>query len=231
MLRPLITALLLATATAAHADELQTRLVAGARATDTSGHAFRQTITLAGSGPGMGDKPKVYVVGYDPRRAPADRWRPLTVDGQAPTPKQLNQARKTKREVPTYAELAKWLGAPATRLDGANGTVTYRYARLPAGTVKLGKHDASADTAAEVLVTGAAGAAPYVERVRFTSTKGFRMMLVASIKSMAATSRYRRLPDGQVVPADTTMAIAGSMMGKSGEIRTGITYADWQQVR
>jgi len=232
MLRPLAAALLLVS-TAAHADELQQRLVAGARATDTAGYAFRETIALTGNGPGMGKGGKTYGNAYDPRRAPAERWRQVTVDGRAPTAKEAEQFRKsgTKREVPNYRELARWLGAPATRVDGANGAVTYRYARLPAGTIKLGKHDASADTAAEVQVVGASGASPHVGQIRFTLTKGFRMMLVASVKTMATTMRFRRVEGGQVVPADVQSTIAGSMMGKSGDIRTAVTYADWQKVR
>lgn len=232
MLRPLAATLLLTTATAAHADDLQTRLVAGARATDTAAYAFRETITVAGNGPGMDKASKTYVNAYDPRRAPADRWRLLTVDGRAPTEKERAQSRKTKRaDTPSYDGIAKWLGAPATRVDGANGAVTYRYPRLPAGTIKLAKHDASADTAAEVQVAGANGPAPYVGQLRFTSTKGFRMMLVASVKSMATTMHFRRLADGAVVPADVQSTIAGSMMGKSGELRTSVSYTDWQKAR
>jgi hypothetical protein len=231
MLRPIAAALLALAASPAWADDLQTRLVAGARATDTAGYAFRETITIAGNGPGMDKAGKTYVNAYDPRRAPADRWRLLTVDGRAPTDKELAQSRKTKRDsVPSYDDIAKWLGSPATRVDGA-GAVTYRYARLPAGTIKLGKHDASADTAAEIQVAGASGPAPYVGQLRFTSTKGFRMMLVASVKSMATTMHFRRLVDGAVVPADVRSDIAGSMMGKSGALKTTVSYADWQKVR
>jgi hypothetical protein len=229
MLRPLA-ATLFVLAAPAHADELQTRLVAGARATDTSGYAFRQTIVMAGTG--VGDKGGPRVIGYDPRRAAGDRWRLVSVDGRAPTAKELEGARKRMPDtVPGYADMAKWLGSPATRVDGPGGSVTYRYARLPTGTVKLGKHDASADTAAEVQVSGASGPAPFVERVRFTSTRGFRMMLVASVKSMALVTRFRRLPDGAVVPVAVDSRFAGSLMGKSGEIRTDIAYADWQKVR
>jgi len=232
MLRLAAAAPLLLVATAAHADDLQQRLVAGARATDTSAYAFRETITVTGNGPGMDKAGKTYVTAYDPRRPLAERWRLVGVDGRAPTAKELEQSRKNKREsVPDYTDLAKWLGTPATRVDGANGAVTYRYPRLPAGTIKLGKHDASADTAAEVQVAGANGASPHVGQIRFTLTKGFRMMLVASVKSMATTMRFRRADGGQVVPADVQSTIAGSMMGKSGDIRTTVNYADWQKVR
>lgn len=213
----------------ARADELQNRLVAGARATDTSGHTFRQTIAVSGIGVDTGGK--TYVTSYDPRRGPDDRWRLVSIDGRAPTPKELHKSRKAKRaSVPTYADLAKWLGSPAIRTGGPGGTVIYRYPRLPAGTLKLGSHDASANTSAEVLVNPGAGA-PYVERIRFSSIKSFRMMLVASVRSMAFVSRYRRLSDGQMVPVDVASTITGSMMGKSGELQTTVSYAEWQKVR
>lgn len=211
----------------ARADPLQDQLVAGARAVRADGLAFRRTLAIDRTGAAR----KLIVERFDPRRAAADRWALLSVDGRAPTPKELADARKAKRgPVPSYAELAKWIGAPATRTNGAPGYVVYRFARLPAGTVKIGSHDASADVQAEALVN-LGGRTPFVERVRLTSTKGFRMMLVASLKTMAVVSRYRLLPDGHPAPADAASDMTGSILGKAGRLQTNATYADVVAVR
>ncbi|WP_308461491.1 hypothetical protein [Sphingomonas citricola] len=219
-------AFLLVPATAAHADALQERLLAGMRATRSDGFAFRQTTTIERSG---ADR-KTLVEQYDPRRAEPDRWSLASVDGHAPTPKDLSGWRKIKRDrVPSYGENTKWFAAPATRVD-ANGVTTYRFARLPAGTLKIGPHDASADAQAEVVVN-TRGRAPFVERVRFVTNKPFRIMLVASVQNLVADARYTSLANGAVVPAEVASRTAGSLMGKSGTLATRTTFDQVQPVR
>lgn len=214
-------------ANGARADDLQNQVLAAAKATRRDGFAFRRTLAIERTGAAR----KVFVEQFDPRRPAAQQWSLLSVDGRAPTPKETaNSLKATRRKVPSYAEIAEWFGAPATRSDGAGGSVVYRFARLPAGTLKIGSHDASPDTQAEALVN-TRGKVPYVERVRFASTKGFSMMLVASLKSMVVDGRYRQLADGRVVPAESASAISGSMMGKTGQMKTSATYSDVVPVR
>jgi hypothetical protein len=212
---------------AAHADELQNQLVANAKATRTDVYSFRQTLALERTG----EARKVYVEQFDPRRPASQRWTLVSVDGHSPTPKDLDDHRKVKRgPVPSYANLAEWIGAPATRSEPGAGFVLYRFASLPKGVFKIGSHDASPDTQAEALVN-VKGKVPFVEKIRISSTKGFRMMLVASVQSMVINGRYRQLPDGHVVPNDSGSEINGSMMGKSGLIKSNVTFSDFQQVR
>jgi hypothetical protein len=217
----------LAIATNAGADALQNQVLAGARATRPDAYAFRRTMTIERTGAAR----KLVVEQYDPRRPAAERWTLVSVDGRRPTEKELGRSRKVKRgPVSSYGEVAEWFGAPATRIDTAPGYVTYRFSRLPDGTLKFGSHDASPDTQAEAVVN-TKGRVPFVERVRLTSTKGFRMMLVASVQSMVVTSRYSQLADGHAVPAEIGSHLTGALMGKSGEIRTAVTFADFEAVR
>lgn len=212
---------------AAWGDALQGEVLATMRATRADGFAFRRTIAIERSGAAR----KVFVERFDPRRPAADRWTLVSVDGRAPTAKETSQSRKAHRgPIPSYGELAKWFGAPALRSDNAPGQVTYRFARLPDGVLKIGPHDASRDTQAEAVVN-TTGTAPYVERVRFTSNRPFRMMLVASVQAMTITARYRLLSSGGVAPAAITSAITGAMLGKSGKIDTVMTFDDVQPVR
>ena len=216
----------------ARADALQSQVLAAARAARADGYAFRRTITIERTPAEKGQAPRrVVVEQFDPRRPPAERWSLVSVDGRAPNAKELADARKAKRgPVPSYADIARWFGAPATRVDGPAGYVTYRFARLPKGAIKLGPIDASENVMAEALVN-TAGPQPFVERVRLTTTKGFRVMLVASVQSMAITGRYRLLPDGRPVPADQASDTTGSLFGKTGRLRTATTFTDFRPVR
>jgi len=125
---------------------------------------------------------------------------------------------------------AKWIGAPASRTSPGPGYVLYHFARLPAGTLKIGSHDASADTQAEVLVN-IKEKMPLVEHVRLKSTKGFRMMLVAAITSILIDQRYRMLPDGHAVPSQAISDMSGSMLGKAGRMQADAAYSDFKAVR
>ena len=211
----------------AHADELQNQIVAASKATSPSAYGFRRAMTIQQTG-----KPrKILVEQYDPRRPAADQWSLISVDGRTPTAKESADAHKMKRgPVPSYGELAKWIGAPASRTSPGPGYVLYHFARLPAGTLKIGSHDASADTQGEVLVN-IKEKSPLVEHVRLKSTKGFRMMLVAAIDSIQVDQRYRMLPDGHAVPSQATSDMSGSMLGKAGRIQAEATYSDFRAAR
>jgi hypothetical protein len=211
----------------ARADALQDQVLAAARTIKPAAYRFLRTIATSATG----NEQRTFVEQFDPRKPANEQWTLLSVNGQAPTAKQLASARKARREpMPGYFEQIKWFGGAATRADSAPGSVTYRFASLPKGTLKIGSHDASADTQAEVLVN-TRGRAPFVEAVRMTTTKSFSMMLVASVKSVVISYNYAALDDGQVMLTGTTSQISGSMMGKSGEMRTTMTLADYQPAR
>lgn len=217
----LLAAAMLLAAAPAGADPLQDRVLAGMKATDTGDVAFTQTTRMEQTGSAA----KEIVARYDPK-APA-RWTTVQVDGHAPTPKQSASFVKmaSGSPLPGYARLARWFGAPATRVAEAPGRVTYRFAKLPGGVVKMGSHDASADTIADVVIN-TSGQQPYVERVRFTSSTAFRMMLVAKIERYVLTATYAPLSDGRVFPTGTDSDITGSMMGKAGSIKTRSRYSE-----
>jgi hypothetical protein len=219
--------LLLAAPGVAHADALQDQVLAGARASRDSDYAFTRRMVIERSGAAR----TVIVHRFDPRRALAERWTLVSVDGRAPTAKEIAQTRKgAKQPVPHYGEIAKWFGAPATRTASAPGTATYRFAQLPKDTLKLGSHDASPHTGAEAVVN-TNGKTPFVSEVRLTSTKAFRMALVASVKTLTFRNHYRLGTDGRPVPQDGAGDIAGSLLGKSGQIRTSVTYSDFVPAR
>lgn len=219
---------LLAIAAPAAADPLQDRVFAGMRGVETGDVGFTATTAIERSGAAK----QVIVTRYDPRAAAGRRWTVVRVGDRAPTAKETAQILKAANgtPVPAYSKLLKWFGGPATRVAQTGSTVTYRFARLPAGTVKMGSHDASADTVADAVVN-TAGAKPFVERVHLSSAKPFRMALVARVAHYDFYSSYAPLPDGRPFPTGTDGEIAGSVMGKGGTLATHSRYAEVRATR
>lgn len=211
----------------ASADALQQQVLAGAKAANAKEFTFVQTMRFERTGVAATER----VSRYDPRGG-AKPWTLLKVDSKPPTAKALEQDSKRASRVPppSYVRVAEWFGAPATRIATTPTSVTYRFASLPKGTVKMGSYDGSANTSVEAVVN-TAGKIPFVERARFTSIAPFRMFVVAKIERFSANSSYRLLPDGRPVPASVTTEFSGSMMGKSGSMTTRASYSDFMQVR
>lgn len=218
----LLAASMLALSAPALADPLQDQLLAGMRATRTGDVAYAATSHFESTQ----GSPHDTVTRHDGQ----GHFVLQSIDGKAPTAKQLAQAAKRKTPTPTYAELAKWFGAPATRVAGPGGALTYHFARLPKDAVKIGSHDASADCQADAEVATANGQ-PYVARVRFASTASFRMMLVAKVERFGVTSAYAPLADGRVFPTAIDTRFEGSMMGKSGALTSRTRFTDAHAVR
>jgi hypothetical protein len=206
----------------AAADQLQNQLLAEMRATHTDNLAFAMTIRAEQTG----NAAQISVLRHDGRGG----WSLESVNGRPPTDKQRKKVAKSHPPLPSYARLANWFGGPATRVAATPGSVTYRFSRLPAGTVKLGSHDASAETVADAVVD-TSGAHPFVSRVRFTSTAPFRMMLVAKVERFTILSSYQRLGDGRVFTAGSDTEFAGSMMGKAGSLTTRVRVSDVHPAR
>ncbi len=215
-------------ATPALADDLQQQVLAVARAATDTDFAFTQTFT----GQRTGEPAKEYVMRYDPKRPAGSRWTLVRAEGRTPTPKETAGFAKqaNKSPVPSYGRISTWIGAPAKRVAGGDNSVTYRFASLPKGTIKIGSHDASATTSAEAVVN-TSGKIPFVERIRYTSTKPFRMMLVAKIDKMTTTVTYRMMPNNRPMIAGSNTDMAGSAMGKSGSFKMLATYSDIRAAR
>lgn len=212
----------LSLAAPAAADPLQDQVLAGMRGADTADVAFTSTTTIERTGAAAQE----IVTRFDPRAPDGRRWSVVRMNGRAPTAKERTQVLKAANgtPMPSYARLARWFGAPATRVAVRPGQVAYRFARLPAGALKIGRHDASADTSAEVLVN-TAGPRPFAEHVRFSSTRPFRMMLVARVARYSFASSYAPLADGRPFPTAVDADMAGAVMGKNGTLRTRTRYA------
>lgn len=214
--------------TPALADALQQQVLAGAKLVTEDDFAFTQTTVNQRSG----SPDKEFVLRFDPKRAKGSRWTLQSVDGRAPTAKEASTFAKRSNagRVPSYAEIAKWFGAPATRVGSDKTSVTYQFASLPPGTVKMPGQDMSPHISAEAVVN-IASTTPFVERVRFTSNKPVRMMMVARIERFITVATYQMQPNGRPAPLGSIMDMTGSMMGKAGSFKLRTRFSDWRWVR
>ena len=212
--------------TSASADVLQQQTLAAAKQASAHDYAFREATRIQRTGA----PDRTVVQDYDPRGG-SSAWTLVKIDGRAPTAKERARAAKNsgKARVASYSRIAEWFGAPATRIATTPTSVTYRFARLPKGAVKLGSHDASADTMAEAVVN-TAGQIPFVERARFTSTTAFRMMMVVKVERFTFSMVNRLFSDGRPVPESIMTEFGGSFMGKAQTITTETRYSDVQAV-
>ena len=230
-MRPQFVAYCLALAllpTPAFADPLQQQVLAAAKLVSGDDFAFTQTTTAQRSG----ETGKAFVMRFDPRRPAGARWVLVSADGRAPTAKEAASAAKQSNSgpVPSYSRIARWFGAPATRIATGKDSVTYRFPALPKGTAEIGGHDASHDTVAEATVN-TAGTTPFVERVRFTSATPFRMALVVKIERFVFTTTHRLTADGRPVMMEADGDMFGSLLGKAGSFKTKTVYSDVRPAR
>lgn len=210
----------------ASADALQQQVLAAAKGVKAGDFAFTQSVRFERTGAPT----KQFVQRYDPRRAPA--WTLIRVDDRTPTAKETRDSVKmsARGTVPSYAQIADWFGAPATRIAATPTAVTYRFVNLPKGAIKMGPFDPSANTSVEAVVN-TSGRIPFVEHARFTSNKAFRMMMVVKVERFVIDATNRLLPDGRPVSQSATTEFTGSFLGKAQTLRTRTVYSDVQAVR
>ncbi|HEV2842559.1 MAG TPA: hypothetical protein VGW39_14645 [Chthoniobacterales bacterium] len=218
--------LLPAQTAAPDADALKERIVEHARTVTAEDYAYTRTVRTEGV---EGDKKEqgVLVDRWDPAKPLDQRWTLISIDGKPPDADQLKLFRKAlaRRRQAYYGRVAGYFAKPATSAVDANGRTIFRFASLPKESVMVSDADISANATGEVVVD-TSGPTPFIEEVRFTSTKPTRVKLIAKIDRFEAMTRYRLMPDGKPVPIESTSEMVGSMLGKEGRIRTRIAYTD-----
>ena len=174
---------------------------------------------------------RVIIEKWDPSKPADQRWTLISIDGKSPDADQLKEYRKAlpKRRLAYYGRVAGYFGKPATSAIDAKGRTIFRFASLPKDSVMVADADISENAIGEVAVD-TTGATPFIEEVRFTSTKPTRVKLIAKIERFETMMRYRLMPDGKPVPVELASEMAGSMLGKEGRVRTKIAYTDHRAV-
>ena len=140
----------------------------------------------------------VIVERWDPSQPADQRWTFVSFKGRPPTAEELKDYAKnlSKRRQPYYGRVAEYFSKPFTSATDSRGRTLLRFPSLPKGTVMVSDSDLSANATGEALVN-TSGPAPFLEEVRFRSTKPTRLKLIAKIESFETMTRYRLLPDGK----------------------------------
>jgi hypothetical protein len=205
---------------------LKERIIAHARTITPEDYAYTRTIRTE-STEGNKKEERIMVDRWDPTKPHDQRWTLVSINGQPPHADQLkNYAKESaKRRAVHYGRVAEYFGKPATGATDAKGRPVFRLSSLPKDTVVAMGSDISANASGE-LVADTSGAMPFIEEVRFVSTKSTRVKLIAVIERFEAMNRYKMMPNGKPAPVESTSDINGSMMGKQGVIRTKVTYSE-----
>jgi hypothetical protein len=212
------------------AEALKERIIAHARTVTPEDYAYTRTVRSEST---EGDKKeeRVVIEKWDPAKPLDQRWTLISIDGKPPDADQLKIYRKEipKRRLAYYGRVAGYFAKPATSAVDAKGRTIFRFASLPKDTVMVADADISANATGEVVVN-TSGATPFIEEVRFNSTKPTRVKLVAKIERFETMTRYRLMPDGKPAPIELSSEMVGSMLGTEGRIRTKIAYSDHRAV-
>ncbi len=209
------------------AGPLQDAVLAHAKAQPENGLAFTRTTSFESLQKNGESDTKVFVERYDPSKPAGSRWTLVSIDGKAPTKKELKEAAKRyeKETIPSYFRLSRWVGQPATETASE-----LRFARFAKDTFEGGPADLS-DKLSGVAVISSEGGPAWVKESRFRLTAPTRIMLVAKLDDMQTHTRFRRLPGGMPVIDQQSVTMTGSMMGKSGTQKTVTRYSDYRVVR
>jgi hypothetical protein len=217
-------------AEASNHDALKERIIAHARTITPEDYAYTRTIRTE-STEGNKKEERVVVDRWDPAKPQDQRWTLVSINSQPPTDDQLHTYGKEtpKRRPAYYGRIAEYFAKPATSATDARGRPVFRLASLSKETVMVMGSDISANATGELAVN-TTGTTPFIEDIRFTSSKSTRVKLIAVIERFEAMTRYRMMPDGKPVPVESTSEMNGSMMGKQGLIRTKVSFSDHRAV-
>jgi hypothetical protein len=231
MMRAFMTTAVLVAAAPVVAEPIQAEILAFARTISETDFAFTRTVRAEQRAKSGESETTTVVERFDPTKPPAQRWTLVSVNGRAPTDEEKADAAKRGSGgfVPSYGRIARWVGAPAVRTQ-EGGRTAFRFAKLPKGTMQGNGPDISANLGA-LAVLGEGGTRPWIERVKLSSVKPFRMMMVAKVERMTFDTRYRLMPDGRPVIAEQSSETVGSMMGRSGSQRSVTTFSDYRAIK
>ncbi len=216
---PAVVALIMVAPAAARADDVIDRIIADSARAPMVG--FERTTRATRSG-----KTTVQVDRFDPSAPAGSQWTLLSIDGRAPTGKDVAAHRKaaSAQPVPGYHRLAQVVGGkPVKRTDSAGRSV-YRWDGLPSGAVPTPGPDISKNMSAEAVVD-TAGDRPELVQMRIFAAKPFSIMGVAKMNAFDVISHYQPVQNG--VPFLTTQTLASDVsapFGKGGKTSTTFSF-------
>lgn len=218
----LLSAAAIAVPAAAQADPVLKQVLAESARAPVTG--FERTIR-AELRPESDKGPAQLVERFTPTGPAAGRWSLLSYDGKAPTPKQIEQHRKSSAEavIPGFHRLHLVLSPAPTRRTDVGGKTVYLWPSLPEGAVTTPGGDISRNLSAEATVEDAGGK-PIISKVRIFAAKPFKIRGIATMNSFDVTSHYRLNGALPVLVSQTSQSDVKAPFGFGGARRSVITY-------
>jgi hypothetical protein len=169
--------------------------------------------------------PAQYVERFTPTGHASGRWTLVSLDGKAPTAKQIEQHRKTSAEavIPGFHRLHLVLSPAPTKRTEVGSKTVYLWPSLPEGAVTTPGGDISRNLSAEATVEDAGGK-PIISKVRIFAAKPFKIRGIATMNSFEVTSQYRLNGALPVLVSQTSASDVKAPFGFGGVRRSVMTY-------
>ena len=169
--------------------------------------------------------PAQLVERFTPTGPASGHWSLISADGKAPTPKQIEQHRKTSAEavIPGFHRLHLVLSPAPTKRTEVGGKAVFLWPSLPEGAVTTPGGDISRNLSAEATVEEVGGK-PLISKVRIFAAKPFKIRGIATMNSFEVTSQYRLNGTMPVLVSQTSQSDVKAPFGFGGQRRSVMTY-------
>ena len=211
-------------------DELKQRVLTQAHSAGPDDYAFTRTVRSESTANGKTEQ-HVNVEKFDPAKSGDARWTLVSVDGAPPVADVLSRYQRdsSKRRVPGYYRLAKYVGSASTASTDSRGRTVFHFNSLPKDSAVVMDSDVSANTSADVSIAEANGA-PFAEHVHLT-VRPMRLKLIMKLDRYESSARYRIGPEGKPILVEHIADMSGSGMGQEGKVHTVATYTDYRAIK
>lgn len=217
-----VSALIFALPAAAQTDPVLTGILA--EAAKQGPIAFERT--ARGQDLGKDGKATVEVDRFNPRAAAGAQWKLVSVDGRAPTEKEIEQHRKKTADVPPpgFYRISTMLAKPPVKKTETGGRISYQWDSLPAGSFVTPGGDISGNLSAE-LVVEQVGGKPKVDRLRIYAAKPFSIRSVAKMNQFDAVNEYKPGASGQpFLAAQSQLTDVSAPFGMGGKRKNVVSF-------
>jgi hypothetical protein len=214
---------LLATALPARADAVLDALRAeAARAEKVGFERTTRTVRQTDDGP----RTSVQVDRFNPRAPASQQWTLLSVDGRAPTRREIAEHRKLVNAlpVPGFYRLSAILAGEPSRSTDASGRTVYRWNSLPPRSMPTPGPDVSQRMAAEAVVEQVRGK-PVLTSVRLFAPRPFPVMAVAKVNSFDLMNHYAEGSSGTpMLVSQTSSTDIAAPFGQGGRQQSQVNF-------
>jgi hypothetical protein len=173
-----------------------------------------------------GPRTQVQVDRFNPRAPAAQQWSLLSVDGRAPTRKEINEHRKlvSSLPVPGFYRLSAILAGEPSKATDARGRMIYRWDSLPPRSMPTPGPDVSVKMAAEAVVERVRGR-PVLTSVRLFAPKPFPVMAVARVNSFDLMNHYEEGSSGTpMLVSQTSTTDIAAPFGQGGRQQSQVSF-------